>query len=171
MPRTDGTGTRLNHYSSLPTYFSNCAARRLMAAIYQYQSTYKSTIQDGWDWWGSKRTGLMHTKKLKLVLPASWDYGLNNSFNYSVVQCDRDMDFKPKASNVLKGLRDMGTWVPLTLCKSQGVAFIRGQGRTRFWGKKIGIFFKCHTLILLFQAHWDTARESSSYEENYDCVE
>lgn len=71
-------------------------------------------------------------KNLKLVLPTSRGYGLNNLFNYTAVQLYCDVDFKPKASNVLKGLHDMGTGVPLTLCKSQGAAFIRGQGQTHF---------------------------------------
>lgn len=95
-------------------------------------------------------------KKLKLVLPTSRGCGLSNSFNYTIVQVYPNTDFKPKVSNVLKGLCDTEAWVPLTLCKSKTATLIRGQVRTHFWENKIDVFLKCQPLILLFQALWDT---------------
>lgn len=46
-------------------------------------------------------------KKLKLVLPTSRGYGLNNSFNHTAVQfyCDTDVI---DVNNLLKGLHDTG---------------------------------------------------------------
>lgn len=77
------------------------------------------------------------------------------------------MDFKAKGNNVLKGLNDRGTWVS---CKSQGAVSFTGQGCMCYRRKKIVAFWKCHTLLLLFEAHWGTARERTSKEGNDDSL-
>lgn len=124
--------TILTHHSSLPTHFSNWCP---MAAVYQYESAWKSSFK--------KSDSQVHQpcvhRKLKLVLPASRVYGLNNSFDDAAVNCTMAWISSQKRVTFWKA---SVTWEPgiLSLCKSQGAAFIRGQGFMCLWGKKIGIF-------------------------------
>lgn len=120
-------------------------------------SLIKHTQTACWRWMRLMRAQVHHPYTQKKTW--SWFYQAAEVtawiIHLTTVQLYHDMDFKPKASDVLKGLNDKGNLG--SLCKSQGAVSFRGQGSMCFWRKKIDAFWKCHILLLLFQAHWDTA--------------